>query len=831
MTSTDKVLSIIGALNTLIENFPMSILDLFRGKTYTSVFEFIVDVLYACGVDTNEIIEYLLNLLYSVTPSIEGGLENLHEKIANADFTQVQQSKTLQGIEYSIKGILMTLLTSLYGCSAIPVLPNKVMDYPDNKNAFSGNVNTALWEESIYPISLKIPVKLIDPMGILQITPTTPEGRAYYEIDGKDVYYRKIKNTNPLFSTSFNTALNNAIFITEKTIDNNVYLTFNSFNELPEDILITVGYFKKDVGQILKWKSTIKINELKANDSLLIKNGTNKIIYGIEWIKINNKNGSCNLLGDVSCYLSNKLSENVIKRHNIFNNVIWGDNNENVLLGETSENSEYIYQIIEKPSKEERKKAIRKSVLPNNASKDDEDIIIVYQGIDPNSLYKTFDMNAFIWYTLVKSNRANQLSINHTMWDNRLPALKHGFYRNEKEWNKWYDSKKSAIDEFKNYKGNEYHRITKDDSIYPILQLKKSAYNLYGIDVTFPSQRYFKTKYREKILSGKIPEIGPTLRFNSSIYRFNWEYLNSIQILQPKLMLTGFVDYMLGFALNAHSSFNLTIKKIESKLTTVVKNVIEADDMQVEDCYTSFSNENFDDMLEEMMLSRYNATYYGGENNKVKKHDTDYYLSLIDSFNSSATKEESVQKITKIIEEITASPGTEGGVKIGFEADYKNLLQKLIWALTMPIIQSLFTPQVMLLLAINMNLTGVFKMDNLFQENDINLVDEMVDFIFNKVMGLLKSIVKFIKDIIIELLLKLLITKLTPLLLKYMGALNMERLEYWLNILMAAIACLPKFMFLDIKRYKRNLSNSIDNVDYADIINTGQTSTPEATQC
>ena len=57
MSSTAKVLGTIGALNTLIENFPMSILDLFKGKTYTSVFEFIIDVLYACGVPTNEIIE------------------------------------------------------------------------------------------------------------------------------------------------------------------------------------------------------------------------------------------------------------------------------------------------------------------------------------------------------------------------------------------------------------------------------------------------------------------------------------------------------------------------------------------------------------------------------------------------------------------------------------------------------------------------------------------------------------------------------------------------------------------------------------------------------
>ena len=41
--STDKVLGTIGALNTLVENFPMSILDLHKGKTYTSIFDFLMD--------------------------------------------------------------------------------------------------------------------------------------------------------------------------------------------------------------------------------------------------------------------------------------------------------------------------------------------------------------------------------------------------------------------------------------------------------------------------------------------------------------------------------------------------------------------------------------------------------------------------------------------------------------------------------------------------------------------------------------------------------------------------------------------------------------------
>ena len=59
MTPTDKVLGSIAAIQTLIENFPMSILDNIHGKTYTSLFDFMVDVLNACGVNTNDILDYL----------------------------------------------------------------------------------------------------------------------------------------------------------------------------------------------------------------------------------------------------------------------------------------------------------------------------------------------------------------------------------------------------------------------------------------------------------------------------------------------------------------------------------------------------------------------------------------------------------------------------------------------------------------------------------------------------------------------------------------------------------------------------------------------------
>ena len=195
MADTNKVLGSIDAMNTFIENFPMSILDIRTGKTYTSVFEFIIDVLNSCGVDTNEIINFLLNKIYGVEASINGGIENIYERIKNGDFEMNPQNPFVEGLEYSIKGILMGLLSSVFSCSAIPVIPNKMFDGPDGERFPDKDANSPLFkdlQDKVFEnVLFKIPVSAIDPMGLLQISPTSSEGRLYYAIGGKDRYYRK----------------------------------------------------------------------------------------------------------------------------------------------------------------------------------------------------------------------------------------------------------------------------------------------------------------------------------------------------------------------------------------------------------------------------------------------------------------------------------------------------------------------------------------------------------------------------------------------------------------------------------------------------------------
>ena len=195
MTSTEKIFGQISAMQTLLENFPMSIFQN-KGKTYNSVFDFVIDVLYACGVDTNEILSTILEQIYGVEGLAGSSIEGLFERIRFGNFEVNTQNPLMQTIEDAIKMILMGLFTSIFTCSAVPILPNKVFDL-DNYTAATPTVQYLMSDAVASSLEgIVVPVSVIDIMGLLNISPTSYKGHLYYMTEGKDTYYEKIAKTN-----------------------------------------------------------------------------------------------------------------------------------------------------------------------------------------------------------------------------------------------------------------------------------------------------------------------------------------------------------------------------------------------------------------------------------------------------------------------------------------------------------------------------------------------------------------------------------------------------------------------------------------------------------
>ena len=862
MTPTDKVLGQIAAMSTFIENFPMSILDMMQGKTYTSIFDFMIDVLVACGVDINEIIQFLLDKIYGVEENINDGLEGFYEKLKNGAVEVNAQNEFLEGLEYAIKDIFMALLSSIYTCSAIPILPNKMFDGP-NSETFEDNKSNAFGPLQVKNnewSGLLAPTSVIDPMGLLDIDPTSTDGRMFYAIEGGDRYFKKelVPHTEYVKVKEIQTkdeTIKVPVFVEQKLFDKQIGVGIKRIQQAADnteedinkfyitgpaekDIIVQMSYQSYGSKSSYVWEGTIPKGKTETTEEWICSpidmfgEGRKSIIQSIS---INNNGGSVDLGDKTWVYLSSGASTEFISiwSGNGLNAISWGAENDATTKIESAETktvtkdeeievekaiTKYGYEYVEVqgPDIDSNANIERVNFVPtSDITTDSPSYIVFYDGLNPNLLYKSMDMNAFLWYALHKGMKTPQVEYNHMMWDSRVSALKQGVSRKSaEEWNEWYNSKTGYTEEFKYFDST----IVEDTPIFPIMQLEGQGMAENLLKVHIPAQRYFLPKVRNaNIDRNEVPRHA----FNASMYKYNWDYLNNIQILKPKLLLVGLCEHLLGFSLSTISSTNInfTKKLIESKLSSAIKSVIEANDMEVEDCYMEFSNDEVNAMLEEMLLSRYNATTYGGETATVRVHDTKKYIAMLDQVNANTSVEGNMATITKLLTEVTTDPGTEGSIDYGLKVSTDgNILKKLLWAIVMPLLMSIFTPQVMLLLYMNFELMGITKIDT-FNGQDFT---KIINLIMNKIFGLLKSIILFIKDKIVELLLILLYEKILPTLMQYQAILLLERITFWLAILKDAISCVPLFKF------KRNkVIGAIDSVDYADIIPSQDT--PEST--
>ena len=753
MAPTDKVLGQIAAMNTFIENFPMSILDMMQGKTYTSVFDFMIDVLAACGVDMNEITQFLLDKIYGVEATINNGLEGFYEKLKSGAVEIENQSEFLEALEYGIKGIFMALLSSIFTCSAIPVLPNKMFDGP-NRISFNGNKSKAFdflqTKDTFEPFL--VPTSVIDPMGLLDINPTSTDGRMFYAIEGGDRYYKKewVPHSEYVKVKEIQTkdeTIEVPIFVDESLFDKQIGVgiknTHKAADETDEDgnkFYIVGGTATKDITihlsyspyaskSLYTWEGVIPKGETETTEEWICSPVD---MYGagqrsiIKSISVNNNGGSVDLGDKTWVYLSSGASADFMSvwSGNGLTSINWSAENNSTTKIESAETKtvtkdeeveveqeiiKYWHEYVEIPASAVSIEEVeRVNFVPtSDITLDDAEYIVFYDGLNPNLLYKSMDMNAFIWYCLHKGMKTPQVEYNHMMWDSRVSATKNGNGRKSaEEWNEWYNSKTGYTEEFK-YFGST---IVEDTPLFPIMQLEGQGMAENLLKIHIPAQRYFLPKVRKANIEGT--EI-PKHAFNASMYKYNWDYLNNIQILKPKLLLVGLCESLLGFSLSQISSTNInfTKKLIEAKLSSAIKSVVEANDMEVEDCYTEFSNDEINTMLEEMLLSRYNATTYGGETSTVRVHDTKKYIAMLDQVNANASVEGNMTSITKLVTEVTTNPGAEGSIDYGIKIDYDaNILKKLLWAIVMPLLMSIFTPQVMLLLYMNFELMGVTKM-------------------------------------------------------------------------------------------------------------------------
>lgn len=656
MASTGSILGLIGAMQTLIENFPMSLLDLFRGKKYTSVIDFVLDVLRILGVDDVTLTNYILSIIFDVPNATE-----VYNMINNYYYTKLrrptkeQQNKAVKvevvkevaesidpyyiyvedgdgnktyyvkhepeamyemesefitELEDSVKVIIANILTSVLSCSVNPEIPNYMLDIAPKGDKTTGGF-------------ISVPLTLLDTFNLLSISPTNEIGRNFYNV---------------------------------------------------------------------------------GND------------------------------------------------------------------------------------------------------------------LTTNTLYKTNDLNAFIWYVMNRGSKITQTETNKMMWDSRIFNAKNETELRDtpEKWNEWYNSKKTKDGVFFPSGTTESEaltwysdRTTINQPLHPIMQLEKDSSWLSSdrrLRVYISSQTYFNKG-----------------AFNKTIYQFNKDYLQNIKIFSYNILLANMVEDLLNGTLirDLIPEISLVRGTLDDKVDEIVRRVLEEDDTQVSDCYYSFSNEDFDNMLQEYEMQKYNATYLGSETAPAIKVDAQSILNSLNTVSSMATGNERVSAITKTVYEIASIPNNDESMRnsdklmVGFNSEW---IRNVIIALVRPLVRSILTPQVMLLFIINFEAMGMINLQDVMSSD----TNKIMTLLYKKMLAIMVSIIKYIKDKLIEVLMNLFYEKIQPLLVQWNAIVLLEQVNDWITLLDEALKCMPSF---DFSRGK--VLGAIDDVTYADII--PEQNTPETT--
>ena len=308
-----------------------------------------------------------------------------------------------------------------------------------------------------------------------------------------------------------------------------------------------------------------------------------------------------------------------------------------------------------------------------------------------------------------------------------------------------------------------------------------------------------------------------------SMYRFNKDYLNSIKLFSQKVLLMGLYDKLInGFPT---VSINYTINQIFSAavIGNIIRTTVENDDTEINDCYYSFSNEDWDKMLEDHDLQKYNGKKLNGETAGAVEIDKEKVLEMLDSASSAATLFDKKTIVANSFDEISATPTQDAslliadGLGLGYDS---NWLVNLLTSFIEPVVKSVLSPKVMALIVINFDAAGLISIESLLTGG----IAGILEFIKQKILGLLVQLIRLLKDIIIEVVMKFLREKIMPLIMRWKALRIMEKIQYYMNLLKEALECLKLFSF-----NTPTVITQIDNVNYADIV--PEKITPEQSIC
>ena len=282
-----------------------------------------------------------------------------------------------------------------------------------------------------------------------------------------------------------------------------------------------------------------------------------------------------------------------------------------------------------------------------------------------------------------------------------------------------------------------------------------------------------------------------------TVYEFNYDFIMGIQLFDASVITAQLIEGLTNIRLGL--TYSTTSTDYQMRISEIVKKIVNTNGYEATDCFYSFSNSEYDDMMNESELKR--ASLYPFNDSRFRAMDVsneDVY-GILNEFDSKATLEENISVINRAITQASAAIIQEAlpEDKYNLQLDF---ITKAIEMLTTIFVESLLSPKMLLVLLINQKMMG---------EDD---GDWSIEGILKQFKNIIMSLIEQIRDMILQKLLDFIMDKIQELIAAAMNLLLMEQVEYYSRLISQLLrAC--RFSL----GKNPDLPSTLDYVDYADI--------------
>lgn len=319
-------------------------------------------------------------------------------------------------------------------------------------------------------------------------------------------------------------------------------------------------------------------------------------------------------------------------------------------------------------------------------------------------------------------------------------------------------------------------------------------------------KEYFLEDTSPEALAVSLRECYPGL----TVYEFNFDFIMGMRLFDASVVADKLIKSI------ANIQVGLGVSKYETeyqmRIAKIIDNIIKKSSSEVSDCFFTFSNDEYDQMLTRSEEKRANLYSFDSDEHKTSVIDVSEIDEILKGCNENVSKVEQTEVLTRAINQATASITAEMLPSDKYSFKF-NFVLEMVRALAAILVETLFSPKVMLILEFNRQLLG---------DGDINH-DLSFEEVIKTLEKLLVQIVKSLIDMICKIILEEILKRLTVLLGRVAEVIIAEQLDAYLTLIRELVDnCLfvPNFN-------ANNLASVLDDVNYADIDDNNELKTDE----